>query len=410
MPRNILIFLPNWVGDVAMATPALRALRRHFAQARITHIGRKLSLETLRGNDWADATMVERSNQRPALAGFAATSLAIRAGKFDLAVLLPNSFRSAVLARMSGGIKRVVGYDRDGRGCLLSDKLAPPRGDDGKLSIVPAIVYYNAIATHLGAPDPGWTMELPVSPDDQSAADAMLRDAGRDADVSSACVEGILPASESSRHEQREQRQDADKMSATREAKMASTHAGGTPATHPLVMLNPGASFGPSKLWPAERFAAVADELIARRGAAVIINAAPAEKPVALAVAAAMRHRPLINLAERENSIGLVKALLRRCDLAITNDTGARHLAVAMGAAVVTVFGSTDPARTELHYDRERIIRADVPCGPCQKKQCPLPVGAEFHQCMTAISPSTVLAAAEELLAATARTRPEARP
>jgi heptosyltransferase-2 len=376
-----------------MATPALKALRRHFAQARITHIGRKMSLETLRGSDWADATLAERSNQRPALAGFAATSLAIRAGKFDLAVLLPNSFRSAVLARVGGGIKRVVGYDRDGRGWLLSDKLAPPRGEDGKLSAVPAIVYYNAIATHLGAPDPGWTMELPVSPDNQAAADAMLRDAGIT----------LVPSPPSAR----------------RSSLAAASGGGGQgwppPITEvptspgPLVMLNPGASFGPSKLWPAERFAAVADELIARRGAAVIINAAPAEKAVALAVAAAMRHPPLINLAERENSIGLVKALLLRCDLAITNDTGARHLAVALGAAVVTIFGSTDPARTELHYQRERIIRADVPCSPCQKKQCPLPVGAEFHQCMTAISPSMVLAAAEELLAAQASTRREAQ-
>ena len=373
-----MIFLPNWVGDVVMATPALRTLRRHFAQARITHVGRRISLETLRGSDWADATIVERSNQRPALAGFAATSLAIRAGKFDLAVLMPNSFRSAVLARMGGGIRRVVGYDRDGRGWLLSDKLAPPRGEDGKLSTVSAIPYYNAIATHLGAPDPGWNMELPVSPDDQAAADAMLRDAGRDVGRDA----GILPACDE----------------------------GVPPATHPLVLLNPGASFGPSKLWPAERFAAVADELIQRRGADIIINAAPVEKSVALAVASAMRHPPLINLAERENSIGLVKALLRRCDLAITNDTGARHLAVALGAAVVTIFGSTDPARTELLYDRERIIRADVPCSPCQKKQCPLPVGAAFHQCMTAISPHTVLDAAEELLDAPAAIRREANP
>jgi heptosyltransferase-2 len=163
-------------------------------------------------------------------------------------------------------------------------------------------------------------------------------------------------------------------------------------------MLNPGASFGPSKLWPAERFAAVGDELIERFGAAVIINAAPSEKAVAAAVASAMRHPPLINLGERANSLGLVKALLRRCDLLITNDTGARHLGVALGAAVVTVFGSTDPARTELRYARERIVRADVPCSPCQQKTCPNPAGATFHQCMAAISTQMVLAAAEELL------------
>jgi len=98
------------------------------------------------------------------------------------------------------------------------------------------------------------------------------------------------------------------------------------------------------------------------------------------------------------NSIGLLKALVDRADLLITNDTGARHVAAALGSAVVTIFGATDPNRTTLDYDRERIVRADVPCGPCQKKRCPLPAGPERHQCMLKIPPETVVAAAEELL------------
>jgi len=175
--------------------------------------------------------------------------------------------------------------------------------------------------------------------------------------------------------------------------------AGDDPA-RPRVMLNPGASFGPSKMWDPERFAAVADALTERRGAQVILNAAPSvtERRIAARVVAAMTRKPLINLADLDNTIGLLKALLRRCDLLITNDTGPRHVAAALGTAVVTLFGSTDPVWARLDYERERIIRLDVPCSPCQKKLCPQPAGPFYHQCMAGITPEMVVAAAEELL------------
>ena len=103
-----------------------------------------------------------------------------------------------------------------------------------------------------------------------------------------------------------------------------------------------------------------------------------------------MAERALLNLARAENTIGRLKALVARAELLVTNDTGPRHVAAALGTGVVTVFGSTDPDRTTIDYDRERIVRVEVPCGPCQKKHCPLPPGPDRHQCMLGIAPETV--------------------
>ena len=114
-----------------------------------------------------------------------------------------------------------------------------------------------------------------------------------------------------------------------------------------------------------------------------------------------MRRAPAVSFDERDNTLGLLKSLVRRCSLVITGDTGVRHFAAAFDTPVVTLFGSTDPVWASIDYDKERIIRVDVPCAPCQKKRCPLPEGPEHHQCMEKITPEMVLAAAEELLDAT---------
>lgn len=167
-------------------------------------------------------------------------------------------------------------------------------------------------------------------------------------------------------------------------------------------MLNPGGAFGPSKIWDSHRYAGVADRLMQRHGAQIIINAAPSERAIAASVDREMCNTPAVNFAELDNSLGLLKGLLRRCSLLITNDTGARHIAAALGTGVVTLFGSTDPRWSRIDYDRERIIRVDVPCSPCQKKMCAQPPGPLYHQCMSAITPEMVLQAAEKLLAAAA--------
>jgi heptosyltransferase-2 len=251
------------------------------------------------------------------------------------------------------------------RGWLLTERLAPPRDEAGRLAPVSAVDYYLSLAALLGVGGegggPSRRMELAVSEADRAAAEAEFSAAGVRTD-------------------------------------------------RPVVMLNPGAAFGPSKMWDPQRFAAVADALAERLGAQIIINAAPAEQAVARAVEEAMVHPPAISFAGRANTIGLLKGLMARSDVLITNDTGARHVAAALGIGVVTLFGSTDPRWARIDYEKERIIRVHVPCAPCQRRMCFQPAGPAYHQCMGHITPDMVIQAAAELLARRAAPAAEARP
>ena len=339
--ERIMVFLPTWGGDAVMFTPALRAIRARYSGADLALLARPAPAAVLRPNPWTEDIIVDRGSLLRLIR-------MLRRRRFDLAVLGPNSFRSALVARL-GGAGRRLGYDRDGRGFLLTDRLTPPRNADGSFAVTPTLDYYLELAASLGGDVSDRRMELAVADSDAASAEALLEGAG------------VEPG-------------------------------------RPIVLLNPGGSFGPAKLYPAERFADVADALAEGRKAQIIINAAPSERPIADAVAAAMKRPPALNLARIENTLGLLKALVCRADLLITNDTGPRHLAAALGVPVVTVIGPTDPGWAAIDYARERIVRVDVPCGPCQRKQCPLRPGPERHQCMLKISPEMVLAAAEELL------------
>lgn len=342
-PRRIVAFVPNWVGDAVMFTPALRAIHARFPEAELALLARRAPAAALTPNPWTDRVLIDDGSVRSSAAR-------LRAEPFDLAVLGPNSFRSAWTARR-GGVRRRVGYARGGRGWLLTDGLKPSRYERGSLAVTPALEYYLGLAAHLGCDVSDRRMELSVSPADSAATANVLSAAGID-------------------------------------------------RSRPVVLLNPGASFGPSKLYPPARFAAVADALAERRGAQIVVNAAPDERRIALAVEGAMKRPVLVNLARHDNSLGLLKAMVAASDLMITNDTGPRHFAAALGVPVVTIFGSTDPDWTTIDYERERIVRTPVFCGPCQRKRCPMPAGPEHHQCMKRVPPEMVLAAAEELLRA----------
>src|SRR5262249_6282330 len=123
---NIAVFLPNWVGDAVMATPAVRALRRHFPAARLVGVLRPYVAGVLEGAPWLDAQIL-LDTRGPWSRRWPAAALALRRHRPDLAILFPNSFRSAIVARL-GGCKRRVGYARSARGWLLTDRLAPVHG------------------------------------------------------------------------------------------------------------------------------------------------------------------------------------------------------------------------------------------------------------------------------------------
>ncbi len=335
--RRLLIVLPTWVGDVVMATPTLRALRDWSPQAHIAYLVKPYAEPVIDACPWCDEVIADAGK------GLVSLARRLRAARFDTAVLLPNSFRSALLVRLAG-IGQRVGYDRDGRGWLLTDRLKPRR--EGRRFVPsPVLPYYLALARHLGADPCDRRMQLFTRPEDDAAADRLLGEAG---------VE---------------------------------------PGRGPLVMLNPGGRYGQAKLWHAERFAATADRLIAQRGARVLVNGSPAERKGLDEVHAAAEHE-LIDLPSRGGTLKLLKSLVRRCDLMITNDTGPRHIAAALDVPVVTVFGPTWPQWTTIDFADERIVRVDVPCGPCQLKVCPMPQ----RLCMDRLSVAMVMSAATELL------------
>ena len=319
--KQLLVVMPSWVGDVVMATPTLRTLRQRFAGAHITASVRPNVASVLDGCPWVD-DIVPQPHRSAVITGRA---LRKHIGKrIDLAMILPNSFRTAVLGFASGAKDR-VGYSRDGRGWLLTHGLRPRRAS-GKFTPYPVLRYYLEMAEAVGCHVSDRTMALFTRREDDARAKQMI-----------------------------------------------GSHDG------PVVLLNPGAKYGAAKMWPPDRFAAVADALIEQIHARVLVNGSPNERQVLDEVHAAAKHA-LIDLPGLGSDLRLLKSIVKLVDLMITNDTGPRHFAAALGTPVITIFGPTHRQWSEIDFADETQIQLDVECGPCQLKLCPLD-----HRCMTGI-------------------------
>jgi heptosyltransferase-2 len=339
---RLAVFLPNWVGDAVMATPALRALREHFAGAHMIGVLKPYVAGVLEAAPWLDE-LVFLDSSGPWSRRWPAVARVLRREPIDLAVLFPNSFRSALVARL-GGCRRCIGYLRYARGPLLTHRLAPVRDQHGRLTPSPTIDAYNRLALAAGCPRPSYRLELFTTARDEAAADAVWERA-RLADYSE------------------------------------------------IVCLNPGAAFGSAKFWPAEYFARLARDLAQRRGSGVLVLCGPGERAVAREIADRAAHPAVHSLGDHPLSLGLTKACVRRCDLLVTTDSGPRHFGIAFDRPVLTLFGPTHIAWTETYHARSVHLQKRVPCGPCQLRVCPLD-----HRCMKELTPGEVFAAATELL------------
>jgi heptosyltransferase-2 len=352
VPQRILVVQPNWVGDAVMATPTLAALRQLYPQAHIAYLMRRYVKDLYGGMPWADQFITYRTGKTKSKTGKGMFELAarLRSAKFDLAVLLPNSFKSALVCKMAN-ISRILGYDRDGRGFLLTDRLLPVK-ERGKFVPSPIIGTYLGLARYLGSSGRDLRMRLFVTDTDRRQADEVFARCDLPADLFHPAAAGAAP----------------------------------------LVVLNPGAQYGAAKLWRSEHFAALADRFIEERHATVLLSATPRERTIVESIQGQMKHAA-IDLSSKGMTLGSLKEIIRRCDLMVTNDTGPRHIAAAMEVPVVTVFGPTHPEWTEIYYSRERQVSVPVFCGPCQRKVCPLD-----HRCMIQVTPGMVWEAAMQLL------------
>ena len=337
---KILIRATNWVGDAIISIPALEAVRTKWPQAEIAIFARPWVADLYHGQPFADRIISNASSARNpfAIEKFAS---ALRREKFDCALLLQNAFSAAWLAWRSG-IPERIGYARDGRSALLTRAIHVPQANE----VLPHETYYYLELLKRA----GWLTELP------EIKEIKLQ-------VSQAAAE---------------------------KAEMALQSAG-VRRNSLRIAIAPGAAFGSAKCWLPERFAAVADGLIDDFGADVILFGTASEIDVSQQISSQMRHRP-VNVTG-QTPIGELPALFSRCNLFIGNDSGAMHVAAAVGLPVVAVFGSTDPNGTAPVTTLRTLVRHPVHCSPCFLRECPID-----HRCMVRIETADVSEAARRWL------------
>jgi len=397
---SIAIFLPNWLGDLVMATPALRAIRRHFPtgisgfgdfgilglvetqssiinhqssiinhqsstlnsqlstlnpqpstlnpqpsvrQSRLVGIVRPHLTELLAGTDWLDEQWpFDPRAQDPKLRRRALVGR-MRCERFDLVVLLTNSLDTAVLAWL-GGAQRRVGYVRCGRGPLLTDRLYPPRA--GRRVIpTPMVESYLRLAEAVGCPPESPRLELATTEAEEQLAGQIWRRLGLRGDGR-------------------------------------------------VIAINSSGAYGAAKLWPAERFAELARRVVDELDHDVLVICGPAERQIATEIIRRAARPRVFSLAEQPLGLGTSKSCIRRSRLMVSTDSGPRHIAAAFGKPVITLLGPTLRTWIENPTVREVFVSVDLDCLGCGKRVCPL----GHHRCMRDLSAETVYAEVAGLL------------
>lgn len=321
---KILIRATNWVGDAVMCLPALRAIRDRFPGAQIAILAKPWVADLYAKETFTDELILYTAE---GIADKLRFAWSLRAKRFDLAILLQNAFEAALIARVAG-IPRRIGYNRDGRGFLLTQAIPPPRAGE--------------IPRH----ERFYYLEL-------------LRRAG---------IVDTFPQNEAIRLE----RPTIEKSR--------------------VIGVSPGAAYGTAKRWLPERFAEAAGNLARQRGASVALFGSKSERALCEQVAELLSGVTVTNYAGQTTLAQFIE-LAGRCEVFLTNDSGAMHIASALGVPTVAIFGATDDLATGPTGLHSRVVRQPVDCSPCLLRECPID-----HRCMTAVTAERVTAEALHLL------------
>ena len=341
---RILIRATNWVGDAIMALPALRVVREKFAQAEIAVLARPYVLDIYREQGIADQLIpYDSAGEHRGFKGRERLAAQLRERKFDTALLLQNAFDAAWLA-WRAKIPERIGYARDGRSLLLTKAVEVPR--EGEIPKHERFYYLELVRRA------GWLERLPEVPWIELTISGEKRDRAEEFLI-----------------------------------------AAGTRSRSKRIAVGAGASYGSAKCWPPERFAQALNQLTQRNDADVIFFGTAGETAVSTAILAGLR-KPAIDLTGK-TPIAELPALLSRCNLFIGNDSGAMHVAAAVGLPVVAVFGPTDPNGTAPVTPVCTVVQEKTYCSPCFLRRCPTD-----HRCMKAVTPGMVEEAARVQLAA----------
>src|SRR5438445_1871087 len=349
-PHRILVVDLDNIGDLLMATPAIRALRRSFPDATLDVLVTDYAASVVARNPHIDGILTcEKRIVEASFLKRVALAWRIRRQRYDLGVILEAHWGYAGFAELLlgvAGVPRRIGRDLGKHRGLLTAAVLPRQQH--------WIDIYLEVVGLVGAKPDGDHMDFPISPVDEAAAEAWCRERGL---------------------------------------------VGSTP----IVLFPGGDQHLISRRWGIEGFAAVGDALARSWQAPVVVIGGPADTALAEAVVARMAVPALS--AAGALSLGATGALLRRCRLFITNDSGPLHIAAAVRAPVLVILGPSDPLVFGPRGTLHEIVRAPLPCSPCIRvgdfPDCPI-IPREL--CLQAVTPSMVLEAAERLLARTART------
>ncbi len=331
--HRVVVRLPNWLGDVVMAVPAVRELRRVLPEAHLTVGSRPGAADVFLDADFVDEVLVY---DRAGLSTAWSQVREWRRRKFDLALLFQNAFEAAAISFLARVPSR-MGYHTDRRGALLTHPL----------------------------PAPGWK-------DERHESFYYLHIVGEleRALYGTSVIENAEPRFDLRVSEER--RQGAFELLRGHGARISAS----------LAVLCPGSINSRAKRWPAERYAELADRL-AVSGADVVLIGSPGESDVSQEVCKHAQSQPIVLTGK--TTVAEATAIISVADVLITNDTGPAHIGAAVHTPTLVVFGPTNPLTTYPLSANAEIIRRAPDCAPCMLRDCPID-----HRCMTAITPGDV--------------------
>ena len=310
--ENILLCMPNWIGDIVMAMPTLKYLRDLYPDSRITLLVRKHLADMVRGHPAVDDVIAYEYNRGPKgqLKNLNTIKL-IRRRFFDLAVILPDSFRAALWIYLAG-IPLRVGYSYEGRDIFLNQRIKRERWE------VDQIQRFLELPRMLGKIEADPIPKLVAPEKERIWAGEFLEKQG----INSEAI---------------------------------------------LVGLNPGASYGPAKCWPVERYCELGKKLLEDSRVRIVIFGGPDQSHVSDEVESSLS-AGTINLGGKTDLKQLM-AMIERCKVMVSNDTGPMHMAAGLGVHTIALFGSTNPEKTSPPANTD-VIYHKQECSPCLQRTC----------------------------------------
>ena len=336
---KIMIRAANWVGDAIMTTPAIRAIRKGFPNAQISILVKPWVAPVFEHSPHIDNLIIYDGEGRHK-GNFGKLCLArdLRRYGFDAAILLQNAFEAALIAFLSG-IPVRIGYNTDARQMLLTHSISCTN----EIKKEHQTKYYLNILSGIGMDTGTCDLYLQLSQQDRLRAREILMEQGPSGDFK-------------------------------------------------WVGINPGATFGPAKQWPIDRYAQLADLISEYANSRVVVFGGPQDRKLGKDISREMRHRP-IDLSGR-TTLGEAMALIERCALFITNDSGLMHVAAALDVSLIAIFGSTNSTTTGPMSSNSRVVQIPMECSPCLKPECP----RGHLNCMDQISVDMIFDVVKEIL------------